>query len=72
MKLMWLIKDGIYTLGLGYRYTIYGLVITSNFLDDKWLEITPTELDHMIEQVQGIKLGVQVISIILKQYSFLL
>ena len=24
--------------------------------DDKWLEVTPAELDHMIEEVQGIKL----------------
>lgn len=27
--------------------------------DDKWLEITPAELDHMIEQIQGIKLPKQ-------------
>ena len=31
------------------------------YLDDKWLDITAAELDHMIEQVQGIKLAKQVI-----------
>ena len=31
-----------------------------SLLDDKWLEVTPAELDHMIEQVQGIKLAKQV------------